>query len=270
MTPFERNARDRLLERRERLLRRLSDEALRIRAAAAAGEVGGAWVQDQALTSTELSGVDHALVRLILGTFGTCERCGRALGTQRLRADPEARFCLACTDAGWAVGRAGGTDRAITHPAEQEFEEDAMAGSSKSGTMLEGHHARLERLFTDLVAEAKKDDRRKLRDMWSEFDRGLRAHIAAEEADLLPGFAREFPAEAARIRRDHTFFENTLTEFGVNLDLHLLREQAVEDFGNRLRLHAETEDHGLYPWAERTLGDRERARIRTHLEGQKG
>ncbi|HMK74007.1 MAG TPA: hemerythrin domain-containing protein [Myxococcaceae bacterium] len=141
-----------------------------------------------------------------------------------------------------------------------------MKAKSKSGTMLEGHHARLERLFVDVVSEAKKDDRKRLREMWSEFERGLRAHIAAEEADLLPGYERAFPAEAALIRRDHTFFESTLTEFGVNLDLHLLREQAVEDFGRRLHLHAETEDHGLYPWAEKALGAKERARIREHLQ----
>jgi len=142
-----------------------------------------------------------------------------------------------------------------------------MKGKSKSGTLLEGHHARLERLFVDVVAEARKDDRKRLREMWGEFERGLRAHIAAEEADLLPGYAGEFPAEAALIRRDHAFFENAVTEFGVNLDLHLLRQQAVEDFGKRLRLHAETEDHGLYPWAEKTLSAKERARIREHLAG---
>jgi len=99
VTPFERNARFRLLERRDRLLERLADDALRIRAGAALRTVELRWVEeDEARASRELSGVDRALVRLTLGTFGTCERCGRALGTQALRANPETRFCLVCSE----------------------------------------------------------------------------------------------------------------------------------------------------------------------------
>lgn len=99
VTPSERNARFRLLERRDRLLERLADDALRIRAAVARRQTEIRWVEeDQARASRELSGVDRALARLTLGTFGTCERCGRALGTQALRANPEARFCLVCSE----------------------------------------------------------------------------------------------------------------------------------------------------------------------------
>jgi RNA polymerase-binding transcription factor DksA len=31
-----------------------------------------------------------------VGTYGTCERCGRAIGLGRLRALPWTRVCLAC------------------------------------------------------------------------------------------------------------------------------------------------------------------------------
>ena len=43
----------------------------------------------------ELADVEHALRRLDEGTYGTCEACGKAIGEERLEAQPAARFCLA-------------------------------------------------------------------------------------------------------------------------------------------------------------------------------
>lgn len=37
-----------------------------------------------------------AMRRLRDGTFGTCERCGRAIGRERLDAIPHARRCVRC------------------------------------------------------------------------------------------------------------------------------------------------------------------------------
>lgn len=44
----------------------------------------------------ELSELDAALQRIENGSYGTCETCGGAVGRQRLRAIPEARFCIEC------------------------------------------------------------------------------------------------------------------------------------------------------------------------------
>lgn len=44
----------------------------------------------------ELEEIDAALVRIAEGTFGTCIRCGGAIGHQRLRAMPETPYCMAC------------------------------------------------------------------------------------------------------------------------------------------------------------------------------
>jgi DnaK suppressor protein len=41
-----------------------------------------------------LSDVDHAL-----GTYGTCERCGKPIGEDRLEAMPAARLCIECASA---------------------------------------------------------------------------------------------------------------------------------------------------------------------------
>jgi RNA polymerase-binding transcription factor DksA len=45
----------------------------------------------------ELAEIDAALERIDAGQFGRCERCGGAIGLQRLRAVPEARLCISCS-----------------------------------------------------------------------------------------------------------------------------------------------------------------------------
>jgi RNA polymerase-binding transcription factor DksA len=45
----------------------------------------------------ELEDIDAALMRIQEGRYGTCLSCGGPMGLQRLRAIPEARFCLACS-----------------------------------------------------------------------------------------------------------------------------------------------------------------------------
>jgi DnaK suppressor protein len=258
VTLFERNARDRLLERRERLVERLAAAALRVRSAAARGGV----VADDANEARrqmflELAAVDRALAHLTLGTFGVCERCGRALGTQRLRADPEARWCLECTDV--QDSKRAALARALSGaPPKQDPAEVTMAAQSPSTVPIS--HQLLERLFGQVVEEARKDDRSALRTLWARFEQEVRDHIRIEEAELLPGYSRQHAEDAAAIRRDHAYFDRVLTEFGVDLDLHLVRETAVEEFGSRLRAHAEAEQRGLYPWAEREPGVMDRVR----------
>lgn len=43
-----------------------------------------------------LGEVDAALSRLDAGTYGLCERCGSAIGPDRLDALPAARLCIRC------------------------------------------------------------------------------------------------------------------------------------------------------------------------------
>jgi RNA polymerase-binding transcription factor DksA len=45
---------------------------------------------------TRLAELDAAIDRLDAGTYGTCERCGRAIPPARLDARPEARTCVGC------------------------------------------------------------------------------------------------------------------------------------------------------------------------------
>jgi len=46
---------------------------------------------------SELAAIDEALHRIAEGRYGECLACGGPLGLQRIRAIPEARYCIACS-----------------------------------------------------------------------------------------------------------------------------------------------------------------------------
>ncbi len=96
MSLIETEARKLLLKRRESLRREPPT--------AAAGDPAASWHdwESQAsaaseLTRRELEEVEAALRRIDEGSYGCCEACGGPMGMQRIRAIPEARFCLSCS-----------------------------------------------------------------------------------------------------------------------------------------------------------------------------
>ncbi|AKF84196.1 hypothetical protein MFUL124B02_40905 [Myxococcus fulvus 124B02] len=86
MDSLAREARDALVQRGERLRSRTRLVAVR---------------EADALLSEaerkELLDIEAALTRIAVGQFGRCEQCGGAMGRHRLRAIPEARFCMTCS-----------------------------------------------------------------------------------------------------------------------------------------------------------------------------
>ena len=42
----------------------------------------------------ELQEIEAAFQRLVRDTYGSCQACGRPIGTERLEAMPAARFCI--------------------------------------------------------------------------------------------------------------------------------------------------------------------------------
>ena len=48
--------------------------------------------------TAELGQIADALVRLELGTYGTCTECGTQVAAERLRATPQAARCIACQE----------------------------------------------------------------------------------------------------------------------------------------------------------------------------
>ena len=126
---------------------------------------------------------------------------------------------------------------------------------------LTADHQRLEKRFDDVLRRLALDDRDETRDAWNEFDRGLTAHLDAEEKLILPAFAFAFPEEAAAIRKEHESIRAKLLELGVAVDLHSIRWPAAADFVAELRAHATREDALMYRWAEKNLEETVRAAL---------
>lgn len=96
MSRFEAEARD-LLLRRRRSLSETSTPSF-------AGDPAARWSDYEAapeprsdLVRRELEEIDAALARIAEGRYGACLNCGGPMGLQRIRALPEARYCVACS-----------------------------------------------------------------------------------------------------------------------------------------------------------------------------
>ncbi len=94
MSRFEAEALEVLLRRR----RSLSDDPLM------PGDPAARWSDYEAapeprseVVRRELAEIEAALMRIQEGRYGRCLSCGGPMGLQRLRAIPEARYCLACS-----------------------------------------------------------------------------------------------------------------------------------------------------------------------------
>jgi RNA polymerase-binding transcription factor DksA len=94
MSRLEAEAREVLLRRR----RSLSDDP------ALPGDPAARWSDYEAtpeprseVVRHELAEIEAALLRIQEGSYGTCLSCGGPMGLQRLRAIPEARYCVACS-----------------------------------------------------------------------------------------------------------------------------------------------------------------------------
>jgi len=130
------------------------------------------------------------------------------------------------------------------------------ATSSRSETSLHHFmaesHEHLNTLFSQLLdaLEANAPDAREL---WTELDHDLLAHMEAEERFVLPAFARIDREEALALLREHGRIREQLLELGVAIDLHCIRLEQSREFIETLRAHAGREDNLLYRWADTRL-----------------
>jgi hypothetical protein len=87
------------IETEARVLLMKRRQALRRSEAVPAGELA---MGDEAGSGTdsvrtEIEEIEAALGRIDEGRYGNCVSCGGPLGLQRLRAIPEARYCVGCS-----------------------------------------------------------------------------------------------------------------------------------------------------------------------------
>ena len=97
MSRIEAEARSLLLKRRESLHRGPAD-ALRPLDSTASWR-DWEWMPEPISESLrrELTEIEDALRRIEEGTYGRCVACDGPMGLQRLRAIPEARYCVGCS-----------------------------------------------------------------------------------------------------------------------------------------------------------------------------
>lgn len=138
--------------------------------------------------------------------------------------------------------------------------------SDDLGQLLSQDHARLDRLFQDLLDAFAADARTDVAKLWNEFDRDLRAHLQLEEEQLLPKFLEFNAPEALALMREHQSIRDRLLRLGVGVDLHLTRHGQVADFIRELRAHAQREQALMYRWSSQHVQNRDvHKSVRTRL-----
>lgn len=130
---------------------------------------------------------------------------------------------------------------------------------------LVADHARLERLFDDLIAALSADARQEVNRLWTELDTGLTRHMDLEEKSLFPALAGAHPSELAELRAEHVRIRTLLAELGVGVDLHVVNAETVSQFESALKAHARREDELIYRLADTALERTARQRLRDHL-----
>jgi hypothetical protein len=112
--------------------------------------------------------------------------------------------------------------------------------------LLANDHARLGKLFDELVVAFRAAVRDDCAALWSAFESSLDAHMALEEQLVLPESAKVDPAEAAALGREHAAIRASLSELGVGVELHCTNAETVERFIRVLENHAQREDALMY------------------------
>lgn len=132
--------------------------------------------------------------------------------------------------------------------------------SSVRDRFLEDHQ-RLQRVLERLLAAFEANDRDEMALTWTDLDIGLRTHLDAEEALLLPALMRVAEDDARTILDEHEVIRNRLIELGVGVDLHIVRLDTARAFAVELAAHAHREEELLYTWGDEHLEQPVRARL---------
>ncbi len=119
--------------------------------------------------------------------------------------------------------------------------------------LLTDHHLDVEDACFALRACECEDDPGELVQRYRDFEAGLLAHIETDELHVLPEYAAEEPADAARVRAEHASLREQLVALGAEVELHRVRPPTLDRFIQTLRNFARHEELGMYPWAQSAL-----------------
>jgi hypothetical protein len=110
-------------------------------------------------------------------------------------------------------------------------------------------HTHVDRLLARIGADARAGRMDAVRQSWHELRNALFAHLAEEEAIILPRFALADPADAAKIARDHHTIRRQLTEVDQALARGDIGKEQVLALVSFFRMHHYHEEAGMYRWA---------------------
>ena len=119
--------------------------------------------------------------------------------------------------------------------------------------LLSHDHQRLDAMLSSILELAHLNVEPDLRLEWAAYEDAARAHLDAEERFLLPGLTKHDLGCSMRIHADHQAIRSALSEIGVGLDLHIIREEQMFALARMLRAHAKMEEGPLYDWADAAL-----------------
>ncbi len=159
---------------------------------------------------------------------------------------------------------------ALVSPSGAHLTTKAQPIMTNIHTLLTKDHERLERLFRELENAVEGADQPTIQRGWGEFERGLLAHLDAEERLLFPLLEAEHPRDVTRALEEHERVRALLADLGVRTDLHLLRKDVAAELLSRLREHAAWEDQTLYPWAAAQANEQTGFSLREALAGGAG
>jgi hemerythrin superfamily protein len=112
-------------------------------------------------------------------------------------------------------------------------------------------HRAIEALLDDL-AHCAETSSPALHATFNDLEQRLMAHMEAEEQYLLPLVEGSHSDEAERTRLDHARIRQLVSELGLAIEIHAVREPQVTELVQLLREHAAREDRTIYTLA----GDR--------------
>ena len=118
------------------------------------------------------------------------------------------------------------------------------------GQQLRDDHARLDRVFEQLLQAAERGDQAALSEMWADFESGLLAHFEAEEKHLFPLIERAHPEEILALREEHARMRGMLSEVAGPGASPTLSPKAAAGFVSTVRKHAKREDGLVYCLAD--------------------
>jgi hypothetical protein len=136
--------------------------------------------------------------------------------------------------------------------------------------LLAGDHARLDRLFHAIAAEAAVRDPDLLCRQWTAFGQELTRHLDVEEVRIISAFTRDQPAEARGLLDDHARIRDILTALTTDLDVHRLRPDRIRALVAELDDHARRETALLYPWTAHALDQAASEGFRWAHDGERG